>query len=168
MNRLEISSTRPKNLGIAYLLTALSIISLPGIQRFYLGKYGTGVLYLLTGGVFFLGTLYDLITMRQQVYEINMALGYAPDGWDLSESGRKSKIIEAKYSIYEEKQPEPKKPLELKIVQLAEEAELNQLTLKDLIKAGIDIDEGKSALLRLVDEGVCQEVDVSGVKHYIF
>lgn len=155
----------PKNLGIAYLLTALSFITLPGLQRFYLGKYGTGILYLFTGGLFFLGSLYDLMTMRQQVYEINMSLGYAPANWTVSEE---PKIIEAKYSVYEEPNPEPTKSIESRIIQLAEDAELNQLTLKDLIKAGIDIEQGKSAMQRLVNEGVCQEVDVSGVKHYSF
>ena len=34
-----------------------------GIHRFYAGKYGTGFLYLITGGMFLLGTLADFFSI---------------------------------------------------------------------------------------------------------
>jgi hypothetical protein len=158
----------PKKVSIGYLLTLPSFFGCSGIQRFYLGKYGTGLLYLLTGGLFFLGTLYDLVTMERQVREVNMLLGYSPRDWDGGSHAQDSSIIEARYSIYEEKNPVPQESLEARIVSLAEEAELNQLTLRDLIKAGIELDDAKASLERLVREEVCEEVSLNGVKHFCF
>jgi TM2 domain-containing membrane protein YozV len=44
-----------------------------GVHRFYLGKWVSGVLYLLSGGLFGVGYLYDYWTLNSQVSEINAA-----------------------------------------------------------------------------------------------
>lgn len=57
------------NYNIAWIL--LTFFGVLGLHRFYMGKILTGILYLLTGGFFLLGLLYDLWTLNEQVTEIN-------------------------------------------------------------------------------------------------
>lgn len=58
-----------KDYSVAWLL--LAFLGLLGFHRFYLGKWITGLLYLLTGGLFLIGWLYDLFTLNSQVDELN-------------------------------------------------------------------------------------------------
>ena len=44
-----------------------------GIHRFYMGKWGTGIVYLLTGGLLGFGWLYDFCTLNRQIDELNRA-----------------------------------------------------------------------------------------------
>lgn len=57
------------NYSLAWVL--LTYLGLLGIHRMYLGKWGTGLLYLLTGGLLGLGWLYDYWTLNQQISELN-------------------------------------------------------------------------------------------------
>ena len=51
------------------LFTFLGVL---GVHRFYMGKWVTGLLYLLTGALFGLGLLYDLVTLNEQVDDVNI------------------------------------------------------------------------------------------------
>jgi TM2 domain-containing membrane protein YozV len=50
------------------LLTFLGIF---GIHRMYMGKWLTGLLYLLTGGLIGIGIIYDFWTLNDQITFIN-------------------------------------------------------------------------------------------------
>jgi len=54
---------------VAWIL--LTFLGLFGIHRFYMGKWVSGIVYLLSGGIFGLGYLYDLWTLNDQVSLIN-------------------------------------------------------------------------------------------------
>ena len=54
---------------VAWVL--LTFLGLFGIHRFYMGKWFTGLIYLVSGGIFGLGYLYDLWTLNDQVSLIN-------------------------------------------------------------------------------------------------
>ena len=49
----------------------LVLLGIFGAHRFYQGKILSGVLYLLTVGVFGLGIIYDLFTLNEQIAEAN-------------------------------------------------------------------------------------------------
>ncbi len=49
----------------------LVFLGLFGVHRMYMGKWLTGILYLLTGGVLGLGYIYDLWTLNDQITLIN-------------------------------------------------------------------------------------------------
>ena len=55
--------------SIAWIL--LTFLGLFGAHRLYMGKWFTGILYLLTMGIFGLGWLYDFWTLNDQITEAN-------------------------------------------------------------------------------------------------
>jgi TM2 domain-containing membrane protein YozV len=54
---------------LAWIL--LTFLGLLGIHRMYMGKWLTGIIYLITGGVLGLGVLYDFWTLNDQITVIN-------------------------------------------------------------------------------------------------
>lgn len=58
-----------KDYSVSWVL--LTFFGVFGIHRFYLGKVFTGIIYLLTGGLFIVGYIYDLWTLNEQIEDIN-------------------------------------------------------------------------------------------------
>lgn len=54
------------------LLTLVGIIGIAGIQRFVLGHIGMGVLFLLTLGLCYIGTIVDAVNHRKLASEYNV------------------------------------------------------------------------------------------------
>lgn len=55
--------------NLAWIL--LAFLGLFGVHRMYMGKWITGLIYLLTGGLLGIGYIYDLWTMNDQISIIN-------------------------------------------------------------------------------------------------
>lgn len=64
--------------GTAYGFWCLILVGLGGVHRLYLGKYGTGILWLLTAGLFGVGQLIDLFRMKTMVTHANVREGHLP------------------------------------------------------------------------------------------
>jgi TM2 domain-containing membrane protein YozV len=64
---------RYRGVGKSYNLTwiLLTFLGIFGLHRFYLGKWVTGIIWLLTGGLFLFGLLYDLWTLNTQIDDVN-------------------------------------------------------------------------------------------------
>ena len=61
-----------KNL-VAYLLWFLGGFGVLGLHRFYLGRWVTGLIWLFTGGVFFIGAIIDLFLIPSMVQVENLS-----------------------------------------------------------------------------------------------
>ena len=74
MPSLDRSASRryeagPLDYTVAWVL--LTFVGVFGIHRFYQRKWITGLLYLVSGGLFGLGILYDFWTLNDQLSEEN-------------------------------------------------------------------------------------------------
>lgn len=59
----------PLDYNIMWLL--LTFLGIFGVHRFVMGKWISGFLYLISGGLFLVGVLYDFFTLNGQIDEIN-------------------------------------------------------------------------------------------------
>lgn len=59
----------PVDYNLAWIL--LTFLGMFGVHRFYMGKWVSGIVWMLTGGLFFAGWLYDLWTLNGQVSRAN-------------------------------------------------------------------------------------------------
>ena len=52
-----------KNKMVALILCIIGLFGIGGLHRMYVGKVGSGVLHFLTGGICYIGTIIDLISI---------------------------------------------------------------------------------------------------------
>jgi TM2 domain-containing membrane protein YozV len=59
----------PIDYTLAWIL--LTFLGIFGVHRMYMGKWLSGLLYLLTGGLFLIGYVYDYWTLNDQITVLN-------------------------------------------------------------------------------------------------
>ena len=74
-NQLEqfaiIYNSRRKDPQTILLLTLVGFLGIAGIQRFIIDQIGMGILYILTAGLCFIGTIVDLVNYKKLSFEYN-------------------------------------------------------------------------------------------------
>jgi TM2 domain-containing membrane protein YozV len=63
-----------KSLAVAYLLWLLGGFGVLGLHRFYLGRWGSGLTWLLSLGLLGVGALIDLLLIPEMVRVENLAV----------------------------------------------------------------------------------------------
>lgn len=71
LNRQASLRFRVGSIDYTLAWVLLTFLGLLGIHRMYMGKWLTGIVYLLTGGIFGVGYLYDFWTLNDQITVIN-------------------------------------------------------------------------------------------------
>ena len=82
----QLSDEAPYSSALGYGLWCACLAGACGIHRFYLGKVGSGVLWLLTFGLFGIGQLVDLFQMKSLVRDANIREGRIPHPRQLADS----------------------------------------------------------------------------------
>lgn len=66
-----VTETSNKSKRRALILCCLGLIGIGGLHRLYVGRMGSGVIYLFTGGLFFFGTIFDLVHIAMGTFQDN-------------------------------------------------------------------------------------------------
>jgi TM2 domain-containing membrane protein YozV len=160
-----------KSKGVAYLLWFF--FGVFGVHRFYLGKVGTGILYLLTAGLFGIGWLVDLFTLSGQVDTYNILHGSVGGG------GTQNQNVVVNVTAPTSSPQAASTPQEAPVAQVKISAEKTilaladktpTLTLRQIISGtSLDMEEAEDAVKKLVAKGMAkEEVDASGKSTYVF
>ena len=143
--------------SVGYALWCLFFVGLGGVHRIYLGKYGTGILWLLTAGLFGIGQFVDLFRMRTLVRDANVRDGYLPHpryAQQLAAGGAAGGSAPAEAGGGEP--PSPASPREEKMRQLllaAEERGGAISVTQGVAATGMSFDEVEELLTDMLESG---------------
>ena len=151
--------------AIAYLLFFVGGFGTLGFHRFYLNKIGTGVLYLFTGGLGLVGSVYDFFTLPMLVRDAN-----------LQERYRRALEYESDLNMEYAKSPRPQikknvRPdsIEKVILRTAKSNKGIATPSEVALEADINLEEAKKNLELLVSRGFADvRVTKSGSIVYVF
>ena len=138
------------SVGLAYLLWLISGCGALGFHRFYLGKFPTGLLWMFTGGLGMVGSIYDFFTLPSQVREANIRNAIylnqrrnTAQGWRYVQDGQ--------FSIRDNKDS-----IERTILRMAKQNK-GIITVSELaLEANVPLETARSSLEALVNQGIAE------------
>ena len=72
----SVYRARRRDPNMIMLTTLVGFLGFAGIQRFLTDQIGLGILYLLTAGLCFIGTIVDLVNYKQIAADYNRKIAY--------------------------------------------------------------------------------------------
>jgi hypothetical protein len=146
--------------GTAYLLWLLSLVGVSGVHRLYLGKVGTGIIWILTGGLFGIGAIYDLLTLPSQVREANLQRYYRS-----ALNGPQAAALPQR-----ERGPlPPRESIERVILRCARKNSGYVTAAEVALEGDVSIGDAKTALEKLAAKGYSEmRIRTNGVVVYVF
>jgi TM2 domain-containing membrane protein YozV len=138
---------------MAYLLWFLSCFGIFGFHRWYLGKIPSAILWMCTGGLLGIGTIYDFFTLPSQVREANIrrAIFHGVDrGFGAYHRGWRN-VADGEARIVNEKES-----VERSILRIAKENKGVLSASEVALSANISIEEAKRSLDALVSKGFAE------------
>ena len=148
---------------VSYLLCGAGFFGIGGLHRLYNGKIGTGLLWLCTGGLFYIGQLVDLVIIPNMVDEYEQKLRL--------KAGVSSAGIPMNERIFISQVHQPNgKPLIVKLIEAAE-ANGGSLTVTQGVKAtGASLVEVETMLKEMLQLNHVRigNNPISGVVTYYF
>lgn len=164
--------------SMAYMFWLPSLIGVAGLHRFYLGKPVSGIFFLVTGGIFGLGTLYDALTMPQQVRSARLSqrLGRILDDERIEDDYRSRRTVSGAGglgSYADGGAPHTRKnkprPVDQEILHLAAERHGVVSPSRVAIRAEVGPEKARDQLDRLVKQGFAEvQVTRQGLMVYVF
>lgn len=153
---------------VGYLLTGCAAFGFAGLQRFYLNRPVSGMLYLLTWGFFGIGTVYDLVRMRKLVSDANARLlGEYRELRAQLEAGGAATAAELDAGVLTPEQRAASR--EHGILQCARVHGGTVTTALVALEVKIPLNEAQKELHRLRDAGFCTlDVSESGAEIFTF
>jgi predicted transcriptional regulator len=135
--------------GLAYFLWLISGCGALGLHRFYLGKIPTGILWMISGGLGMVGSIYDFFTLPNQVREANFRQAILDGTVRQNVEGSSwRRVSDGEAHIVREKES-----VERAILRLAK-TNKGILTASELaLSANISLEEAKKDLDAMVSKG---------------
>lgn len=162
-NKNNNNKDNQERLLVSYILSAAWFVGLGGLHRLYNGKIGTGILWLVTCGVFGVGQFVDLFIIPNMVDEHQMKLrlkaGLSPLGVPLNQPAVAAQVYRS-----------PQEKLMMELLKVAEKRGGQLTVTQAVMETGASFADVEAVFKELLKSGYVK-IDndpVSGAVTYHF